>query len=106
MPLRRHKPRLTVLTLFVTVGDPAITAEVEPSFCSASLDMGNGQRAQLIAHGDSEGNLPALIERTVREACRRAETRGIEIPAEAYVYMLGRLEDGSRYLAGARATAR
>jgi hypothetical protein len=42
--------KLTVLTLFVTVGDVVLRHESEPSFCLASLDIGNNRRAQLIAH--------------------------------------------------------
>ncbi len=93
--------KLTVITLFVTIGDLALTHQSEPSFCLASLDMGNNRRAQLIAHGEPEGDLPAVIESTVMKARAKIESGGKEIPAEAYIYMLGRLDDGSRYLVGA-----
>ncbi len=49
--------KLTVLTLFVTVGDVRLTHESEPSFCRASLHIGNNRRAQLVAHGDPEGDI-------------------------------------------------
>jgi hypothetical protein len=98
--------KLTVVTLFVTIGDITLSAQSEPSFCLASLDIGNGQRAQLVAHGMPEGDLPAVIERTVTEARSRAEARDIKLPDEAYIYTFGRRDDGSRYLVGARASAR
>jgi hypothetical protein len=98
--------KLAVVTLFVTIGDVVLRADSEPSFCLASMDMGNNnQHAQLVAHGMPEGDLPTVIDRTVVEALSRSESRGIEVPSEAYLYILGQLEDGSRYLVGARAQA-
>jgi hypothetical protein len=94
--------KVTVLTLFVTVGDIVLTHESEPSFGLALLDIGNGRRAQLVAHGDPEGDLPDLIERSVAEARRHAEFAGVEIPNDAYGYFFGRRDDGSRFLVGAR----
>lgn len=75
---------LTVLTLFVTVGDVRLAHESQPSFCLASLDIGNNRRAQLIAHGDVEGDLPTLIERSVAQTTKQAEVAGIAIPNNAY----------------------
>ena len=94
--------KVTVLTLFVTVGDVVLRHESEPSFCLASLDIGNNRRAQLIVHGEPEGDLPDLIERSVAEARRQAECAGVKIPIEAYSYCFGRRIDGSRFLVGAR----
>lgn len=94
--------RLTVLTLFVTVGDIVLTHEFEPSFCLASLDIGGGRYAQLIAHGDPEKDLPQLLEHSVAEARRQAESSGIAIPDSSYGYFFGRRENGSRFLVGAR----
>lgn len=93
--------KLTVLTLFVTVGDFVLTHESEPSFCLASLAICNDRRAQLIAHGDPEGDLPDLIERSVAKARMQAESAGVEIPSGSYGYFLGRRDDGSRFLVGA-----
>jgi hypothetical protein len=95
--------KLAMLTVFVTIGDLALTHESEPSFCLASLDIGNNQRAQLIVHGEPEGTIPAVIECGVIEARNKMEAAGKLIPAGAYIYLLGRLDDGSRYLVGARA---
>ena len=98
--------KMTVLTLFVTEGDVVPTHESEPSFCLASLPIGRTRRAQLIAHGEPEADLPATIERAVAEARSRMEASGARLPPLGYIYLLGRLEDGSRYLIGARATRR
>jgi len=94
--------KLTVVTLFVTIGDVILSHESEPSFRLASLDIGNGRRAQLVAHGDPEGDLGQLIERSVAEARRQAESAGVEIPNDAYGYFFGHRDDRSRFLVGAR----
>lgn len=94
--------KLTILTLFITTGDVLLKHESEPSFCLASLDIGSGRRAQLVAHGDPEGEWPTLIERGVTTARKQAEGAGIEIPDEAYGYFFGHRDDGSRFLVGAR----
>ena len=94
--------KLTVVTLFVTAGDLTLAHEPEPSFCLASLDIGDNRRAQLVAHGDPEGDLPNVIKGCVIQARKQAKSNGIQIPNEAYGYFFGRLDDGCRYLVGAR----
>lgn len=94
--------KITVLTLFVTVGDPVLTHESEPSFCVASLDIGHHRRAQIVAHRDPEGNFSDFLERGVAEARKQAESVGIDLPREAYGYFFGHRNDGSRFLVGAR----
>jgi hypothetical protein len=54
--------KLTVLTLFVTLGTPELAHESEPSFRLALFDVGNGRFAQLIAHGEPEGDFPDLYQ--------------------------------------------
>jgi hypothetical protein len=93
--------KLTVLTLFVTCGNIALTHESEPSFCLASLDLGNGLYAQLVAHGDPEGNMPDIVTSSVAEARRQTENAGIVIPDGAYGYFLGQRDDGTRFIFGA-----
>jgi len=93
--------KVTVVTLFITAEDVLLTHESEPSFCLASLEIGDGQRAQLIAHGDPEGDLPDLIRRSTAEARKHAESKGVEISPETYGYFLGRQENGSRFIFGA-----
>jgi hypothetical protein len=92
--------KLTALTLFVTNGDVEPKHESEPSFCLASLAIGPDKYAQLIAHAEPEGKIPKIIERRRAEARLRVQP----LPAEAYMYVLGHWEDGSRFLVGARAT--
>lgn len=94
--------KLTVVTLFVTIGDVVLTHGSEPSFCLASLPIDNLRRVQLVVHSDPEGNLPDLIERSAAKARIQAESAGVEIPSASYVYFFGIRDDGSRYIVGAR----
>jgi hypothetical protein len=95
--------KLSALTLFVTKGDVEPRHESEPSFRLASLAIGRDLHAQLVAHGEPEGNIPKIIERTRDEGRRKVRASGLELPAGAYLYVLGRSDDGSRFLVGARA---
>lgn len=95
------KGKLTVLSLFVTVGDITLRHESEPSFCLASFHIGDNRYAQIIAHSDPEGFVPSLIEQSVADARLQVEAKGIETPKDAYGYFFGRKEDGSRFLVGA-----
>lgn len=94
--------KVTVLTLFITVGDVDLRHASEPSLCLASLDIGQELRAQLVAHGDPEGQLQKLIDDSVTLARREAESAGIELPAEAFGYFFGNRDDGSRFIVGAK----
>jgi hypothetical protein len=94
--------KLTVLTLFITSGEPELAHESEPSFLLASFDIGNGRRAQLIAHGDPESGFPEMIKSTVAQAAAQARSKGIVLPDQGYYYFLGRQPDGCRYVFGAR----
>jgi len=96
--------KVTVITLFVTCGDLLLKHESEPSFRFASLDLGNGFWAQLVAHIDPEDGLPELIESGVDAARNQARSAGIDIPEHAYGYFFGRRDDGSRFLLGAHLT--
>jgi hypothetical protein len=95
--------KLTALTLFVTNADVEPKHESEPSFRLASLAVGRNMHAQLVAHAEAEGNVPKIIERTAAHAQVEVRASGQKLPAEAYLYVLGRMGDGSRFLVGARA---
>jgi hypothetical protein len=95
--------KVTIITLFVTKGAPALKHESEPSFCLASLDIGNGHRAQLIAHADPSDGLKEFVEKGVSEARKRAESAGVRIPQEGYFYLYGQRDNGCRFIIGARA---
>jgi hypothetical protein len=43
-----------------------------------------------------------IIENSVTEARRQAESNGIEIPQGAFAYFFGKQVDGSRFIVGAR----
>lgn len=94
--------KLTAATLFITAGEIGLTHDSEPSFCLASLDLGDGRRAQVIVHDEPEGNIPALIERSTATTRAQLEAEGTPIPSDAYSYLFGKMEDGSRFLVGAR----
>jgi hypothetical protein len=95
--------KLTVVTLFVTVGDPELRHESEPSFRLASLELINGRRAQLVAHADPELDMPNLIASSRTKALERANSAGIDVPDEGYLYLFGNQPDGTRFIVGARA---
>jgi hypothetical protein len=97
--------KITVLTLIVTSGEPELSHESEPSFRLASFDIGEGRHAQLIAHGEPENNFPDFIKGYVAEAVARTQSKGVNLPDQAYGYFLGQ-EDGCRYLFTARLACR
>ena len=59
---------MTVITLFVTTGDIHLRHERDPSFRIASLDIGQGKYAQLVAHGDPEGDIHDVMKKS-SEGC-------------------------------------
>jgi len=95
--------KLTVVTVFVTVGDPELRHESEPSLRFASLELNNGRRAQLVAHADPELDMPNLIASNRAGALKRATSKGIDVPHEGYLYFFGKQRDGARFIVGARA---
>jgi hypothetical protein len=95
--------KLVLVTLFVTTGDPDLQPRsAEPSIRLACLDLGRGKCAQLVASAAPEANIPKIIADCVAQSCAKAEAQGIKLPKGAYGYFLGRQEDGSRFLVGAR----
>jgi hypothetical protein len=94
--------KMTVLTLFITTGEAILSHATEPSLCLASLDIGRGRRAQLVAHGEPDAGWSDVIERNVAQARNQAEQAGVEIPPDSYAYFFGHQQDGSRYILGAR----
>jgi hypothetical protein len=95
--------KLTVVTLFITTGETLLRHESEPSICLASLDIGNNRRAQLIAHGDPEGDFPEWLNQNVALARAQEEWAGVKRPETAYGYFFGR-RDGAPFIVGARMT--
>lgn len=95
-------PKMTVVTLFITDEQIELKHESEPSFCLASLPIGNGRRAQLVAHVDAEGNLIEVLEHHITVMRQQCEAAGQAIPTSAYSYLLGQLPDSCRFLVGAR----
>lgn len=94
--------KLSMLTLFITQGNSSLSHTSQPSFCLASLDIGEGLRAQLVAHGELEGEWPNVIKEGLTMGRRKTESHSIDIPDGAYWYSFGQLPDSSRFLIGAR----
>src|SRR5205823_983211 len=94
--------KLTVVTLFIVTSEAILRHENEPSFCLAHLKISEGRYAQLVAHGEQEGDAPQLIARSRDEAIRRVISSGQEIPDDAYAYFFGVNPNGSRFIIGAR----
>jgi len=98
--------KLTVLTLFVTSGEPELAHESEPSFRLASFDIGNGRHAQLVAHGDPENGFHDFMRRNVAQATAQAQSKGVVVPDQAYGYFFGHRPDGCRFIFCARVRRR
>jgi len=94
--------KITIVTLFITIGDLRPTHESEPSFVLASFDAGDNRYAKLVAHADPEGNIPELIVRSVGSARESAKQNGVELPSGSFGYFFGHLETGARFIFGAR----
>lgn len=94
--------KLTVLTLFITQGEPRLIADPEPSFRLACYDIGRGRVAQLVAHGEEEAGFRELLETTVAQAKAQAKAKGVAIPDAGYMYFLGCRPNGCRYIFGAK----
>lgn len=90
------------VTLFVTVGAPALQPEYGRSCPLASLAISDGRYAQLVAYHAPEVNIPDIIKKWSTGACAKAKAAQIELLPEAFGYVLGRRDDGSRFIVGAR----
>jgi hypothetical protein len=93
--------KMTVFTLFITERKAELMHSSEPSFTLASLQLGDGRYAELVVHGEPEGELPAVVASSVTLARKQAAEAGVQIPAGAYGYFLGQMPDGCRYIVGA-----
>jgi hypothetical protein len=101
----RSRPdrKMVVASLFVTKGDKILRHESEPSLWLASLEMVDGRRAQLIVHGEPNGEFPEIIDRGIKQGLAQAEQAGVKLPPGAYAYFLGGSSEGWHFLVGARA---
>jgi hypothetical protein len=96
--------KMTVVTLFVTLGDVLLRADSEPSFVLASLTIGENRYAKLVAHGEPIGDLAQRLDEWVAQAKTLGRSLGVETAPEHYGYFLGHRNDGSRFIVGARMT--
>jgi hypothetical protein len=97
---------MTVVNLSITKGQQ-LNFDPGPTLCLASLDMGNGRRAQLIVSWNPEGDTIKLIDRAVSEVLDMAKKAGKwSPPPQGYGYALGQHPEGWRFLVGARLNRR
>ena len=94
--------KITVITLFVTDEDRDIRHESEPSFPLGRFNLPDGRFAVAVAHGDPESAYQAMMQTNIRAARERISSLNFQTPEDAYAYFLGRHNDGSRFLFGAR----
>lgn len=95
--------QLVVVSLLVTRGDVDLRSEPGPSCRLASLELGNGRRAQLVAYLDQLGDVPHELGVIRRAALDQAERDGADVPDDAYIYAFGHNPQGVRSLLPARA---
>jgi hypothetical protein len=91
-----------VATLFVTNGDIRLRHEIEPSICLGSLEMPDGRRAQLVIHGDPEGDIYDRINSSVGQSIVQAKEKALRPPPTGFAYLLGKSSEGYRYIVGGR----
>lgn len=96
--------QLAVVGLFVTRGDIELRSEPGPSCRFASLDLGDGRRAQLVAYLDQLGGVPQALDDLRARAQALADQAGVAMPREGYIYAFGKNLEGVRSLLVARAT--
>jgi hypothetical protein len=94
--------KLTVVTLFVTEGEPALAHDSEPSFTLAVLPLNEQRMAQLIAHAEPIGAIPEMIDVSRQAVMAQAREANVEVPEEGYLYFFGNHADGARFITGAR----
>jgi hypothetical protein len=94
--------KITAVTLFITDGEQNLVHASEPSITLARLPINRQRVAQLVAHGDPEGDLMQVIDSAVSQAISGAHSKGIEVPNDGYGYFVGRSNDGCRFIFGAR----
>jgi hypothetical protein len=89
---------LTVVTLLITNDGTDLLRGTRPSFLLASLPVGNGRYAQLMAHAEPEGSIPGVISDGLIASRELATRQGIELPSNAYTYLHGKWSDGARFV--------
>lgn len=77
---------MAAVTLFVTGANVNLRAESGESFLLAYLDIGQGRRAQFIAHQETEGDVLNKVQGAIEETRGRVIRAGIAIPPGAYSY--------------------
>jgi hypothetical protein len=92
---------MAAATLFVTGANVNLRPGSGKNFSLAALDIGQGSRAQFIAHQETEDVLDK-VQGAIEETRGRVIRAGVEIPPGAYSYMVGECTDGVRYLVGGR----
>jgi hypothetical protein len=77
--------------------EPAL---VSRTFYLASFILDNNIFAQIIAHAEPVNNIIKVIDQAKIKINEQFKEASVSIPKGAYTYILGSLNDGSRYLVG------
>jgi len=102
-PAPLESGQLAVVSLFATRGDVELRSEPGPSCRFASLVLGDGRRAQLVAYLDQLGEVPKALDDLRLRAQALADRAGSAMPDEGYIYAFGKNPEGVRSLLVARA---
>jgi hypothetical protein len=95
--------QMLLLTLFVTTNEPILKPKGDvPSVCLASLGIGSDRFARLVAYGAPEDDIPEIIARWASQVRTKAHSAGMALPPGTFGYLLGRRDDGVRYIVSAR----
>jgi hypothetical protein len=93
---------MTMATLFVTDGAPVLQPQDGLAFSPGLFALEGGRFARLVLHREPEATFRPMMEGAVLAARAQAEEAGVAIPSTSFAYLIGRQEDGCRFLFGAR----
>ena len=92
-----------VVSIFITEGNLNLKHENQPSFLIGVLPIGNNRFAQILVHSEPVADFPEFIENHVDAIRKQAQKEGVLIPKEGFCYLLGKNDNGARFITGARA---
>jgi hypothetical protein len=90
----------TAVSIFLTTGDIEIKHESEKSFALASFELGENKFIKVVAYGEPFGTIINEIDNTKIKIKKNLKQPSKVFPDEAYIYVFGKLPDGSRSLTG------
>jgi hypothetical protein len=98
--------KMSVVTVFVTDYQVRIQADHKRSFRFASLDIGNGKFAQIVAHAENSNEMETNVRRNIENVRKSVISAASQIHSDAPCHFFGNCADGARYLVCALSRAR